>query len=228
MPSSIDTSKTHGPNPIMPDAFPAVQGPVAVFTRAKDESLIRRRIRYQREADVGWTQRVMSQPGCEELYACIQCGTCSATCPLSIYMDFTPRRVIQLVREGFRQDALRSQTIWLCASCYACAVQCPQQIHITDVMYTLKREAIAAKLAPRRFPIPVLASVFYKMVRSRGRTSELWVVMRLMLRTNPLGMLSMARTGLALLRTGRLSLSLERVKARHELQAMLPPTEEAN
>ena len=60
-----------------------------------------------------------------------------------------PRRIIQLVREGFRHDALRSQTIWLCASCYACAVHCPQDIHITDVMYTLKREAIAREAVAR-------------------------------------------------------------------------------
>ncbi len=226
MSSSTDTNLTHGPNPTTPEAFPVAQGPVAIFTKAKDESLIRRRIRYQREADVGWMQRLVAQPGCEGLYACIQCGTCSATCPLSIYMDFTPRRVIQLVREGFRNDALRSQTIWLCASCYACAVHCPQNIHITDVMYTLKREAIAEKLAPKRFPIPVLAGVFYNMVRNHGRTSEFWIVLRLMLRTNPLGLLSMAKTGLALLRTGRMTLTQERVKARHELRAMLPPTEE--
>ncbi len=34
------------------------------------------------------------------LTTCIQCGTCSGTCPLSLYMDFTPRRIIALVRTG--------------------------------------------------------------------------------------------------------------------------------
>ena len=228
MPSSPDPIPSGAYNPPMPEAFPAVHGAVAVFTKAKDESVIRRRIRYQREADVAWTERIVAQPGCEGLYGCIQCGTCSASCPLSIYMDFTPRRVIQLVREGFRHDALRSQTIWLCASCYACAVHCPQDIHITDVMYTLKREAIAEKVAPKHFPIPVLANVFYDMVRKHGRTSEFWVVLRLMLRTHPLGLLGMARTGIAMIRTGRLSLTIERVKAQRELQSMLPPAEEVH
>ena len=228
MPSSPDAIPPRAYNPPMPEAFPVAQGPVAVFTRAKDESLIRRRIRYQREADVSWTDRIVSQPGCEGLYGCIQCGTCSASCPLAIYMDFTPRRIIQLVREGFHHDVLRSQTIWLCASCYACAVHCPQDIHITDVMYTLKREAIAANVAPKRFPIPVLAGVFYDMVRKHGRTSEFWVVLRLLLRTNPLGFFSMARTGIALLRTRRLSFVQDRIKARGELQALLPPAEEVH
>ncbi len=180
-----------------------------------------RLLRYQREADNEWTRRVASRPGCEGLYSCLQCGTCSATCPLSIYMDYTPRRIIQLVREGFHDDALRSQTIWLCASCYACAVHCPQNIHITDVMYTLKREAIQSNRSPKHFPIPVLAREFYDMVARRGRSSEFWLVMRLMLKTTPLGLFKMAGSGLALLRTGRLSLKSERIRGVAELQSAL-------
>ncbi len=180
-------------------------------------------IRYQREADPEWTRRILARPGCERLMSCMQCGTCSGTCPLSLYMDFTPRRIVQLVREGFREDALRSRTIWLCASCYSCAAHCPQDIHITDIMYTLKREAIREHIAANHgFPIPVLAQEFYKMVRRRGRSSEFWVVLRLMLRTNPLGLFSMTRAGLALLRTGRLSLKRERIQNVDQLQRALP------
>ena len=113
-----------------------------------------RKIRLQREADTEWARRVSERPGCEGIFSCLQCGTCSGTCPLSIYMDLTPRRIIALVREGFRKEALSCQTIWLCASCYSCAVHCPRQIHITDVMYSLKREAIQEKLYPARLPDP--------------------------------------------------------------------------
>src|SRR5512142_1640305 len=101
-----------------------------------------RQMKFQREADPEWAGEIRRLPGCERLFSCMQCGTCSGTCPLSIYMDYTPRRVINLAREGFRTEALSSNTIWLCASCYSCAVQCPQDIHITDIMYGLKREAI--------------------------------------------------------------------------------------
>ena len=110
---------------------------------------IQRKMKYQREAQPGWADEISKLPGCEKLLSCIQCGTCSGTCPLSIYMDFTPRRIIALVREGFRSDALASQTIWLCASCYSCTVHCPQKVHITDVMYSLKREAIKHRFTPR-------------------------------------------------------------------------------
>ncbi len=185
-----------------------------------------RTLRYQREADPAWAERIRQLPGCERVFSCIQCGTCSGTCPLSIYMDFTPRRIIALIREGFRSDALACQTIWLCASCYSCAVHCPQNIHITDVMYSLKREAIKHHLYPKRFPIPVLAREFYEMVKRRGRSSELWLVLRMALRSNPLILLTMMRTGWDLFRTGRLSLRRERIARVRELQRELEATKE--
>jgi len=169
-------------------------------------------LRLQREADPAWARRLSERPGGEGLFSCLQCGTCSGACPLSIYMDLGPRRIIALAREGFRNDVLQSKTIWLCASCYSCTVHCPRQIHIADVMYSLKREAIEQRLYPKRFPPPVLAQEFYKMVRQRGRNSEFWLVLRLAFRSHPLMLLGMLRTGWDLLRTGRLSLRRERIR----------------
>ncbi len=188
---------------------------------------MQRKIKFQREADPEWARQVSERPGCEGLFSCLQCGCCSGTCPLSIYMDFAPRRIMALVREGFRKEALGSQTIWLCASCYACAVRCPRQIHITDVMYSLKREAMRYKLYPRRLPVPVLAQEFYKMVRRHGRISEFRLVLRMTLRTNPFMLLTMFRTGWQLLRTGRLSPRQERIQDVSKLQRELGPQEVA-
>ncbi len=174
-------------------------------------------MRFQREADPEWARTVRDRPGCERLFACMQCGACSGTCPLSIYMDFGPRKVIALVREGFRREALSSETIWLCASCYSCEVHCPQQIHLTDVMYSLKREAIRDGLYPKHLPIPVLAQEFQRVVRRNGRTSEFWVVLRMALRTNPFSLFGMWRAGWDLLRTGRLHVRGERIRRPDQL-----------
>lgn len=187
-----------------------------------------RQIRYQREADLEWAHQFTKHPGCERLLSCIQCGTCSGTCPLSIYMDLTPRQVIALVREGFREDSLRSKTIWLCASCYSCSVECPQKISITDIMYRLKREAIQSKMYPKSFPIPVLAQEFYEMVRRRGRNSEFWLVLRMAMRTNPFALLTMARTGWDLWRTGRLTLRMQRVQRANDLKPLSAASKEVH
>jgi len=188
---------------------------------------MRRQIKFQREANPEWARQVAARPGCEGLASCLQCGTCSGTCPLSFYMDFGPRRVIALVREGFREDVLRCQTIWLCASCYSCAVHCPREIHITDLMYSLKREAVQHKLYPRRFPIPVLAQEFYTIVSHTGRISEFWLVLRMALRSNPLQLLTMMQTGWQLFRTGRLSLRREKIAGARQLETQLGRKEAA-
>jgi heterodisulfide reductase subunit C len=178
---------------------------------------IQRKMKHQREAHPEWAHQIAKLPGCEKLFSCIQCGTCSGTCPLSIYMDYTPRRIINLVREGFRTDALASQTIWLCASCYSCTVRCPQKIQLTDVMYSLKREAIRSRLFPRHFPIPALAREFYSMVSRTGRSSEMWLVMRMAMKSNPFILLTMIGTGWKLFRTGRLTLRREKISRVGEL-----------
>jgi heterodisulfide reductase subunit C len=182
---------------------------------------IRQTIKYEAEADPAFAPRIKEKRGCEKLEACIQCGTCSGVCPLSIYMDHTPRQVILLTRSGFRDEVLKSNTIWLCASCYACYVDCPKSIHITDVMYALKQRAIKDRVYPSRFPIPVLAREFYRMVREKGRVTEMWLVMRLMLKTNLLRMFGMWRLGLGLFRTGRMSLGMESMARPEDLRKVL-------
>jgi len=183
-------------------------------------------MKFQREADPVWADQISQQPGCDRIWSCIQCGTCSGTCPLSIYMDFTPRRIIALVREGFRSEALSSQTIWLCASCYSCSTHCPQNVHITDLMYSLKREAIRHKMYPKRFPVPVLAREFYNLVKRHGRNSEMWLVVRMALKSNPLVLLTMSKYGWDLMRTGRMTLRQERIKGTRELQSELTAPQE--
>ena len=182
---------------------------------------IERTIKYESDRRVGFGREVMSVPGCEQLENCIQCGTCSGVCPLSIYMDHSPRQVMALTRADFRDEVLRSHTIWLCASCYACTVECPQQIRITDIMYELKQRAISAGIYPRRFPIPVLAHEFTQMVRKHGRITELVLVIRLFLKTDWLAALGNWRLGLDLMRTGRFSLLTERIKHHGDIAKML-------
>src|SRR5512136_1554615 len=109
----------------------------------------KRTIKYEADRVKGFGRDVMRMPGCEQLETCIQCGTCSGVCPLSIYMDYTPRQVIELVRTDFKNEVLQIQTIWLCSSCYACTTECPRQIRITDIMYELKQRAIREGVFPK-------------------------------------------------------------------------------
>jgi quinone-modifying oxidoreductase, subunit QmoC len=182
---------------------------------------VQRTIKYDADRVKGFGKEIMSVPGCEQLKSCIQCGTCSGVCPLSIYMDYSPRQVMALVRSDFKNEVLRSHTIWLCASCYSCTVECPREIHVTDIMYELKQRAIHEGIYPKRFPIPVLAREFSEMVRKNGRITEMKLVMKLFLKTNWLAALGNWRMGIDLLKTGRLSFATEKIKKREDLSRML-------
>jgi heterodisulfide reductase subunit C len=186
---------------------------------------IERTIKYDAERDRSFPQEIMSRPGGEKLYGCIQCGTCSATCPASIYMDYTPRQLMALTRAGFKKEALSSLTIWLCTSCYSCTVECPKEIKITDIMYALKRQAIREGVFPKRFPIPVLAREFYSMVRSTGRVTENFLAVKMFLKSNPLAALKTWKLGLNLMKTGRFAFKPDSMKQPAQIAALLDKAE---
>jgi quinone-modifying oxidoreductase subunit QmoC len=189
--------------------------------------LLQGSIAYEGQLDRGFAYEVASIPGGEGIFECLQCGACSGICPIATYMDYTPRRLINMVREGFKYEVLHSRTVWLCASCYSCTVNCPAGIHITDVMYALKRLAIKEGTHPRRFPVPALAQELVRNVRRSGRNSEIAVVLGLALRTNPLRLLNVAPIGLKLLRTGRISIRGEKVREPEALDRLLHSIQEA-
>jgi quinone-modifying oxidoreductase subunit QmoC len=188
--------------------------------------LLQGSITYEGQLDRGFAYEVASIPGGEGIFECLQCGSCSGICPIAPFMDYTPRRLINMVREGFKDEALHSRTVWLCASCYSCTVNCPAGIHITDVMYALKRLAIKEGTHPKWFPIPALAQEFLRNVSRSGRNNEFRVVLGLALRTNPLKLLKMAPLGLKLLRTGRIDLRGEKVRDPKALDTLLHRVQE--
>ena len=183
--------------------------------------------RYAEDVNPAFPAEIMAKPGGEALRDCIQCGTCSGACPLSVHMDLTPRRVIALTRAGLERDVLESATPWMCASCYECQVRCPRGIKVTDVMYALKRRAIEKGMYPKRFPIPVLARAFYNIVATHGRNSESRLVVELALRTNPLSLLKMAPIGLKLMKTGRMVFTRDRIENVEQLRKVLDAVKES-
>ena len=75
----------------------------------------------------------------ENLYACYQCGKCSAGCPAISSMDILPNQIIKLLQVGYTDDALKSKTIWICASCFTCTARCPKGVDLAKVMEALRQ-----------------------------------------------------------------------------------------
>jgi heterodisulfide reductase subunit C2 len=156
---------------------------------------------------------------------CLQCGTCSAVCPMGDYMELLPRQLVGLVRAGGADGIMRDRSIWVCTSCYACTVECPKQIPITEAIYALKRESMRQDVYPRRFPSPVMVRAFVDSVGKRGRSTESWISVSLYLRTRPLELLRNAPLALRLVRSGRMSFRRERNRDPGQVRRLLEAVE---
>lgn len=167
-----------------------------------------------------WDQ-VASFPDGEKIKNCIQCGTCTGTCPVSYAMDITPRQTIALFRAGHIEDILHSRTVWICASCYSCTVRCPQGIKVTDTMYALKRLAMSRKIYPPKFPVHTLSKAFMRNVYKYGRNFELWLGIRYLMKSNFWKLFGTAGFGLSVMRRGRLAMMPSKIRRVNEVRAII-------
>jgi heterodisulfide reductase subunit C len=180
---------------------------------------------YEQSMDPGFLDEVYRIHGGEKIKDCIQCGTCSGSCPVSWAMEETPRQIFAMIRAGMRDRILESLTIWTCASCYQCAHRCPQQIKITDIMYMLKRMAIREN-RQRSKHARALSKYFVEIVNKYGRNRETALMTKFMLATNPLGAITAAPLAVDLLMHGRLPFGGSRVRGIDGLRKIVAKAQE--
>jgi heterodisulfide reductase subunit C len=161
-------------------------------------------------------QEVLRLAGAEVL-TCIQCGTCSASCPTADLMNPSIRRLVKLCLEGKKEEALHNETLWLCTSCLLCTVRCPRGIRPKAVVSALKdiaeREEIKSKdAAYERF--------FLKQIKDYGRIAELALTGEFLL-VFPQGAVQSMQMGLELLPKGKIGIEIEKIKGRDEVKRIV-------
>ena len=143
-------------------------------------------------------------------------------------MEHTPRALFALINAGMEEQVLRSNTPWYCVSCYYCMVRCPQNIHITDLMYTLKRMSIQEGhyRQSTASDAPGFSQDFIFFVENFGRSFELGIAAIYNLRYHPLDMPKMMPMGLGMMRKRRMDLTPKRIKDMTGLKAILAKAKE--
>jgi heterodisulfide reductase subunit C len=174
-----------------------------------------------------FVEEISAIPGGEKISLCIQCGTCSASCPNANRMEYTPRKLIALARAGIRKDVLSSNSMWFCASCYLCTVRCPRNIKPTELMHALECLAVRDRLVNPRTRTPAMYRSFSDFVYSIGSVPEMGFMTWFYLVSNPLRALKMMPVAFNLFRHGRLSARARRLKpeAERQLKAILDKAE---
>lgn len=165
-------------------------------------------------------------PAGERIKRCLQCGTCTGSCPVSYAMDISPREVIALFRAGEMEEIMKSRTIWICASCYACTTRCPAGIKITDTIYALKRTAMERGVKSDGGPVRTLAKLFVKNLQMYGRLHEGTLIRNYYLKVNARKLFGLLPLGKKMWKTKRLALMPKRIKAYESFSRIIKKAQE--
>lgn len=162
----------------------------------------------------------------EEVKTCIQCGTCSASCPVAHLMDNPIRKLIKFVLGGMKEEALESRSIWLCTSCLLCTVRCPRKIKPMAVVSALKH---IYEEEGRRCKDSTFEAIFARQIRDRGRVSEFLMSSEFLLR-NPSSAVHIMSFGVELFPKGKIEIDFwgERIEGTEELEQIFQVLGDAN
>ncbi|TFG09796.1 heterodisulfide reductase [Candidatus Thorarchaeota archaeon] len=96
-----------------------------------------------------FSEEIANEPGGEDITKCIQCGMCTASCLVAKYTDrYRPRRLIQKILLGKREEVLNSELPWLCMTCRLCEERCQEGVSLPEIFGAVR------KIAAREGKIP--------------------------------------------------------------------------
>ena len=83
--------------------------------------------------------REVAKFGARDIEACMQCGNCSASCPLSSGTNPFPRKIYRYLQLGLKDKLLQSPVPWLCYYCGECNKDCPRGAEPAETMMAARR-----------------------------------------------------------------------------------------
>lgn len=76
-------------------------------------------------------------------FYCLECGKCSALCPISRYNpNYSPRVMLENALLGFEDDLIYNRELFSCLACYACRLKCPSDVNYP--LFMQKTRALAS------------------------------------------------------------------------------------
>ena len=107
----------------------------------------------------------------------MQCGICAGSCPLSIAMGVSPRKIFAMIRAGKRTEVFENKALLMCTSCYSCKVRCPRKIPVIDVMHGIAHYAVKQGFSPSPKTL-AWGKAFWDEILSKGRIDEKFLSLR--------------------------------------------------
>ncbi len=89
------------------------------------------------------------------LYPCLQCGTCTSKCPVSVYTmgEYNSRKLVQCILKGLKTKLITDMepNVWQCTQCYTCVESCPQHVELPEIIIFIRNKLAEQKKAPAGF-----------------------------------------------------------------------------
>ncbi len=129
------------------------------------------------ETDPQFKYELSKNSEIENLMLCMQCGTCTADCPVARFSGtYRPLKMLRMALLGMKSDVLSADELWLCASCYTCTDRCPRGVEFASVLRVLRNIAVGEGYIPDGFKelgLNVLETGYaYEISDSRMRKRE--------------------------------------------------------
>ncbi|HCF50364.1 MAG TPA: heterodisulfide reductase subunit C [Syntrophomonas sp.] len=128
------------------------------------------------ETDHSLSQELLQNCGIE-IERCLECGKCSGGCSNAHIFDFTPRKIVQMIKVGDEERLLHMDALWCCVACQLCVDRCPSGIDIARIMDYLRERAVARGIPATRPTVELFHNLMLDQVHKIGRVSELYLIL---------------------------------------------------
>jgi len=154
-----------------------------------------------------------------DIETCLECGKCSGGCSNGHIFDYTPRKIVQMVKLGDEETLEGMDALWACLSCQLCLDRCPSGIDIPRILDYLREKAVKRGVKATRPHVHLFMGLMLEQAGEKGRVSEVPLMIRFKKKTGQY--LMDAGLGFRMFLKGKLSFSPSRMRKPEDLKKCL-------
>jgi len=121
----------------------------------------------------------------KKILSCIQCGTCTASCPSGRWSPLRTHKIIRKAQTGL-ESVLSDEDIWLCTTCFNCLERCIRKIPVTEILIKLRNIACENGFMPYTLRAVVKNLLEQGHAVPLGDSNSIWIKLRKELDLNPI------------------------------------------
>lgn len=154
----------------------------------------------------------------QQIALCYQCQKCTATCPVSEFMDIKPDVVIRKLLISDEETLLKSKTIWICTGCETCGSRCPNLISVGKINEFLRERSVKKGYNPAVGAAYAVHKAFLNSIERFGIIHEASMLAEMKFRTRDF--FSDLAIGIKMFIKGKIPLMPHKIKGIDEIRRM--------